>query len=1334
MDQKKNNRGKSVFSGWGNIFSPSKKKKEEPRKNTAEGLLEDRYYTSKDLKAISKDPSAGTLVDRWALQRSEDARRKIQGNPSSVDTTMPLPDVVWKDARFSTFIQGKEEKDDESKRLSHLKEIRRTFGEQPLPAKYEHDLSESYYKAAIGNYYRDNEQKVWKAENAFDTDKGFRLHLTGIDTFGHHKGGKDVTLSDISDNFNSMTEEDVKNFHVSASKAEKGREYFNKLHSMLWENTYVDLEGSGVTFRLDGSDYNFHASSLYNSLQEEKPLIRLASSEMFMDHKHVHVDITPENAYRYMNQMKQAENHIWSDFDEIYKYSDAISDALKAMGKSKVGSLPESPIDTAYLPNNQELNVRKYDPLQVENRYCKRFGVDDGKMYGIFDWYGKDAMLYLNAMERHKLLEGLKQRALQLLAYNCQKGFYKNEFSTNTKEGKDLYRLLNQETDHKLDPKIFDDSIKNNTPLVIPREYSDAIEKEYDRLGEKNTKFFVANQGLDYVIADFLPFERTEFKESYHIPGVFDNKEINGIVCDEDKKTAELWRSEGPKDFSYKDINELSFDQRQELCRILSLERIKDFAADLYHDYKREDSQYMVYSGKEAESRKAPFEVVVTSDGKPENTSISVHIYDKTQNKGLNPYEAYTLHDAMFKDSYLMEDAAMGLKKNERMEIPYVNDNGKKDKFAIRKDQNGHLWQEFGDRDAITTDEYDRIYKQLKDGVTKNINAPSQATEEAIKSTVKSTTNQTAVFAAASLFLVKPDDKVVTGYKDKEGNEVTFSKDTNGNVVSSTQSLTEEDYKAILDKRGWKVVNSNHDVQTEKIQESAVQVQPGVLENRKDDGQHDSEAASENDSQRQEIRGDMGYTPEAHMADYRYANLVKVLQKEIPNTGDTITFKGSSNDFMRGVENRFGKMDMVKAIRNDGDSFTLTMDKFVNPNTKETTEVPLVNYSNYGKSYEHLMTSVKAYVDDMNFAARMKKQYMEEPIKAPEGRWHTPEMLQNEVYRHYGRLITEKLNSQMVYDNQPWTSLKTTIPTDLTGKQYEGVTAFMLALQTEKEGYQLPIYANAAYFAGWDAKPERDAIPFTIIDPEGPGGTRELFNIDQTNFREKNPERYETFVGVNKAVLDKQKEEIQNNPFRQSQARPAVAAMEKMLMDGKWLKPVKFDGKVDFPYYLPKEGSIHVAPSTSMYSTQDDYYRDLVKGMVSSLHGKRIDSPLLKDFVREGLVTSLATAMVGQKTRFEVTNPTVSHLWKDNMKSPEFTKEVISEAEKSAKQVMQRSQNYTENVDLDKDLDLDYISVSGSVSDADGNGIVDDQEDMVPEKKEKPSEHESEQHQFHRFR
>ena len=312
-------------------------------------------------------------------------------------------------------------------------------------------------------------------------------------------------------------------------------------------------------------------------------------------------------------------------------------------------------------------------------------------------------------------------------------------------------------------------------------------------------------------------------------------------------------------------------------------------------------------------------------------------------------------------------------------------------------------------------------------------------------------------------------------------------------------------------------------------------------------------------------------------------------------------------------------------------------------------------------------------------------------------------MKEADAYRAYSRLLISKMSLQENNDSMPWVSKTTGIPKTIEGKPYEGISGLMLAMNTEKEGYDLPIYLDREEAATMQLKLDPFAVTFPVIGKDGK--VNELYNIDQTDFREQYPRQYEQFSHDNSAEI-----RIKENE---------AISLNTLATNGLWYVPVKEDGKENLAVYSLADKAIHIAPMEDYRENKDNYYRDLTIAMVSSTRLNNTNSGF-KQYLKEDLISHLGSAMLSQKYRFSfnVNNPDVSHFWKEMIRNnANSTKSFLQAAEASANRVYSRVEEVARNDNRKESDSLDLQTTTPGSGDDDGDGIADDQENYAPEKK-----------------
>lgn len=326
-----------------------------------------------------------------------------------------------------------------------------------------------------------------------------------------------------------------------------------------------------------------------------------------------------------------------------------------------------------------------------------------------------------------------------------------------------------------------------------------------------------------------------------------------------------------------------------------------------------------------------------------------------------------------------------------------------------------------------------------------------------------------------------------------------------------------------------------------------------------------------------------------------------------------------------------------------------------------------------------------------------------ENVEEVSGRWHTPAMKEADAYRAYSRLLIAKMSNQEINDSMPWVSKTTGIPKTIEGKPFEGISGLMLAMNTEKEGYDLPIYLDREEAASMQLKLDPFAVTFPVIGKDG--HVSELYNIDQTDFKEHHPRQYEQFSHDNTAEI-------------RIKANEAIS-LNTLASNGLWYVPVKEDGKENLAVYSLADKTIHIAPMENYGENRDNYYRDLTIAMVSSTRLNNTNSGF-KRFLKEDLISHLGSAMLSQKYRFSfnANNPDVSHFWKEMIRNnANTTKSFLQAAEASASRVYTRVEEVARSDNREENDSLDLQTTTPGTGDEDGDGIADNQENYAPEKK-----------------
>ena len=285
------------------------------------------------------------------------------------------------------------------------------------------------------------------------------------------------------------------------------------------------------------------------------------------------------------------------------------------------------------------------------------------------------------------------------------------------------------------------------------------------------------------------------------------------------------------------------------------------------------------------------------------------------------------------------------------------------------------------------------------------------------------------------------------------------------------------------------------------------------------------------------------------------------------------------------------------------------------------------------------------------------------------------------------------------------------LPQNILGRNYSGSNSFFLQLYSAQQGYELPVFLTfkqahnfkAHVLKGeksfpviyWDmlvrdkdgkkvssdeyrtmSRDERknlDVIPFVKAFP--------VYNIDQTNFREVQPERLQKLLDRFKAP-----------ELRDTRGMYVHPALDRMVNEQSWLCPIQADRRESGAYYSPSR-DIVVLPMKAQFntgSTPEEVYRDGMEFYSTMLHemthstmtperlnreaGGRFGDP---KYAKEELVAELTAAMISHSMGFDskVTDNSAAYLdsWIGVLKQePKFIVSVMADVNKASEMILDR--------------------------------------------------------------
>lgn len=321
------------------------------------------------------------------------------------------------------------------------------------------------------------------------------------------------------------------------------------------------------------------------------------------------------------------------------------------------------------------------------------------------------------------------------------------------------------------------------------------------------------------------------------------------------------------------------------------------------------------------------------------------------------------------------------------------------------------------------------------------------------------------------------------------------------------------------------------------------------------------------------------------------------------------------------------------------------------------------------------------------------------------GRWHTPDIKQREVYLQYGKLLAEKLALQQTYEKLPLTNNRKSLPTTLDKKEYQGIHAFVLALNTEKNGFFMSVYLTEEDLKSKKLLVKKDASSFPLIEKRG---IVNVYNIEQTNYAFRYPQEYASLK--NELLSEEQENQKENR-------------LPRLLQPDRWSSAIVKDGKPNLASYNSKEDVIHIGRQ-DQYDKEDDFYRDLAEGLIRSTRQKEARNTKYNALVKEELISLVGANMLGQENRFNVSVPQQSAIWKKRLRNdPDYARDVLVSA--SISQALVESRISGIKPQLGNEIDM--RSATPINIDSDGNGIVDSQENLVADQKQGSNENQEQQ-------
>lgn len=323
----------------------------------------------------------------------------------------------------------------------------------------------------------------------------------------------------------------------------------------------------------------------------------------------------------------------------------------------------------------------------------------------------------------------------------------------------------------------------------------------------------------------------------------------------------------------------------------------------------------------------------------------------------------------------------------------------------------------------------------------------------------------------------------------------------------------------------------------------------------------------------------------------------------------------------------------------------------------------------------------------------------------------------------FAEMMIEKIESINEDWRKPWfTEGALQWPRNLSGREYNGMNAFMLMLHCEKEGYKIPRFCTFDCVQRMN-KPGKDGqeLPrvsvlrgeksfpvmlttFTCIHKE----TKEkikyddyknlsedekkeynvyprmqvfrVFNVQQTNLQEARPELWEKLEKENGRPEVKAGEQFDFEP------------VDRMISENLWICPIR-PMHQDSAYYSITKNEI-VVPEKRQFKDGEASYGTLFHEMTHSTGAKGVLDRLeptafgSKEYAREELVAELGSALVSQRYGMtkHIKEDSCAYLksWLDSLKeSPQFIKTTLMDVKKASSLITQKVDRIARGLDED---------------------------------------------------
>lgn len=313
------------------------------------------------------------------------------------------------------------------------------------------------------------------------------------------------------------------------------------------------------------------------------------------------------------------------------------------------------------------------------------------------------------------------------------------------------------------------------------------------------------------------------------------------------------------------------------------------------------------------------------------------------------------------------------------------------------------------------------------------------------------------------------------------------------------------------------------------------------------------------------------------------------------------------------------------------------------------------------------------------------------------------ESMLDKILRQFTNMMIDKIKEVDNNWKKPWFSSQgsTGLPQNIDGRLYNGINSFMLYLLSEKQGYNTPVYMTfmQAKESGVNVRKGEKAFPviywnFFIKDKDGNKVTMDeykklnkeeqqtfritpymktyqVFNIQQTNFSETQPEKWE-----------KLKEQFTVPALLDEKGMFTMPLLDALIREKQWICPI-YPRESDSAYYRRGEGCHIIVPLKSQFDTGESFYSTLLHEMAHSTGEigllEREKGEVFGDskYAKEELIAELTSAICGKflgiSTCIREENAMYLKSWLTALgKDPKFICNILSDVSKASQMIMEK--------------------------------------------------------------